>query len=427
MPVMSKNTRLNTPDPLLAPPQSMPASPLLADEEPPLRPSLLEVNPTKRRMENLDTLRIVCMLAIIITHITEPYIDRASNYNSLYRGIFSLNVACRFGVPCFLMISFFIYWHQLYDKGRSWGELLARRLKRLIPAFLVWSLIYVVLHRLLKRTTGDAHSATPWIYDMGLTNWRFWREIVLLGRAETHLYYLPMVITCLLLIPLLKLLWKPAAVSWTFLIGMLTAWVVVYYGSCIYGPDTAIGQPLNQAVSLWQNIVAIPLLVFPVVGMMSAGQRSWREWIARTPTTLWIGILLFGFALHVVETLWLLHYADQAATKSMQEHRWLIALAGLKPGRFVSAVAVFVLFLRSPLMRDPFPKVSHHAFGLHFMHPVIILGLSFIETRLFSADVWDRQAWIVPMLAVNFVITFFITFGLCFLIGRFKRLEFLVV
>jgi hypothetical protein len=31
------------------------------------------------------------------------------------------------------------------------------------------------------------------------------------------------------------------------------------------------------------------------------------------------------------------------------------------------------------------------------------------------------------MLVVNFILTFFITFGLCLLIGRLKRLEFLVV
>lgn len=421
------NNPSNSPDPLDAPPESMPASPLLVDDEAPLRPSLLDFSPASRRMENLDTLRIVAMLAIIVTHITEPYVDGASTYGTLYRAMFSLNVACRFGVPCFLMISFYIYWHQLYDKKRSWGELLWRRLRRMIPAFVAWSLVYVFLHRQLKKTTGDAHSATPWLYDMSLFNRHFWQQVLLLGRAETHLYYLPMVITCLLLIPLLKLLWKPAALSWTFLSLMLAAWSVVYYGSCFYAPDTRIGAPLHRTVALWQNIVAIPLLVFPVLGMMSAGQHAWRQWIARTPARLWVGILVAGLILHVAETLWLLHLSETAASKSMQDHRWLIALSGLKPGRFISSIAIFVLFIRSPLMKDPFPKVSHHAFGLHFMHPAIILALALIETRLFSAALWEQTTWVLPLLALNFALTFFITFSLCLVIGRFKPLEFLVV
>ena len=33
-------------------------------------------------------------------------------------------------------------------------------------------------------------------------------------------------------------------------------------------------------------------------------------------------------------------------------------------------------------MKNPFPKFSHYAFGLHFMHPFIILMLSFAELKL---------------------------------------------
>src|SRR5687768_5036566 len=86
--------------------------PPVADEA---RLTLLDVDPTKRRMENLDTLRIVAMLVIIVTHITQPYVDDFSDkrpYGGMYNSIFGLNVALRFGVPCFMMISFFIYWHR---------------------------------------------------------------------------------------------------------------------------------------------------------------------------------------------------------------------------------------------------------------------------------------------------------------------------
>ena len=55
--------------------QSMPEVPLLAEEHAPLRPSLLDFNPTKRHMENLDALRILAMLVIILTHVTQPYLD----------------------------------------------------------------------------------------------------------------------------------------------------------------------------------------------------------------------------------------------------------------------------------------------------------------------------------------------------------------
>ena len=49
----------------------------------------------------------------------------------------------------------------------------------------------------------------------------------------------------------------------------------------------------------------------------------------------------------------------------------LRAASLVKLGRIISSFAVFALFMRKPMMRDPFPKVSHHAFGIHFMHPAI--------------------------------------------------------
>ena len=111
----------------------MPLTPLLSDEHAPLlsdkTATLLNVSPVGRHMENLDALRIVCMLGIILTHTTGKFLewsDKRHQIDPLFRSVLSLNVACRYGVPCFMMISFFIYWHQLYEKGRSWPELLWR-------------------------------------------------------------------------------------------------------------------------------------------------------------------------------------------------------------------------------------------------------------------------------------------------------------
>ena len=409
-------------DRLDAPTESFPAAPLLVDERAPLRRALLDANPTTRRMENLDALRILAMFVIVVTHITQPYLDHWSDarpYGGLYQTLFSLNVAGRFGVPCFLMISFFIYWHQLYDKNRTWGELLIRRLKRLVPAFVCWSLFYFALHKVLA------------VYELNVDpgplgdrlNWKdpgVWREILLLGRAHEHLYYLPVVICSLLLIPLLALFWRRPAIAWAFIAATLLAWTIVAYGVAFLPETTRAGQLVNRAMWVWRNFLALPLLIFPLLGFMCAGESRWRNFIAHSPTSLWVGLLVFGLALHVAETLFILDRGTSDAS-------WGQALAGLKVGRFVSAVPIFVLILRYPLMRDPLPKVSHHAFGLHFMHPAIIIALTIIESRLFGGRLTNWDTFVLPLLAINLALTLVITLALCLLISRFKRLEFLVV
>jgi peptidoglycan/LPS O-acetylase OafA/YrhL len=402
--------------------QSMPEVPLLVEERAPLRPSLLDFNPTQRRMENLDSLRIMAMLVIVLTHVTQPYLDHFAEerpYSGLYQSVFSINVAGRFGVPCFMMISFFIYWHQLYDKNRSWGELLRRRFKRLIPAFLCWSFFYFALHKFLE---GRGLNVDPGPLEHRL-NWKdpwVWKEILLLGHAHDHLYYLPVVLCSLLLIPLLAVLWRRPVVAWLWIGATLVAWTVVAYGSAFIPETRRVGRAMVHAMWVWRNFLAIPLLIFPLLGMMCAGQQRWRRFIAHTPTGFWVGMMIAGFAIHIVETLVML---DRGTTGAA----WIQALAGLKFGRFLTALPLFVLILRQPLMKDHFPKVSHHAFGLHFMHPAIIIGLTIGEAKWLSPSVTQWEAWVVPLLLVNFALTFFITFSLCLLIGRFKRLEFLVV
>jgi peptidoglycan/LPS O-acetylase OafA/YrhL len=410
-------------DPLDAPAESFPAAPLLVDERPPLRPTLLDVNPTTRRMENLDALRVLAMFVIVVTHVTQPYLDHGSEarpYGGLYQALFSVNVAGRFGVPCFLMVSFFIYWHQLYDKGRSWGELLVRRLKRLVPAFVCWSLFYFALHKFLE---GRGLNVDPGPLGHDHLNWKdpaVWRRIFLLGQAHEHLYYLPVVICALLLIPLLRVLWPRPAVAWAWIGGTLVAWTLVYYAGAFAAAESPAGRAAARVMDVWRNVLVIPLLIFPLLGMMCAGQRTWREAIAHSPTGLWVGMLAVGLALHVVETLAVLNFGTGGES-------WGLALAGLKLGRFLTAVAIFVLFLRHPLMRDRLPRVSHHAFGLHFMHPAVIIGLTIVEAKLLGSGAAEWEVGVVPILAVNLVLTLGITFGLCLVIGRFKRLEFLVV
>ena len=248
----------------------MPESPLLAEEREPILHdrdlTLLDVNPVTRHMENLDALRIACMLAIITTHVTGPFLDAANKRNDhgpTFLALFSLNVACRFGVPCFMMISFFIYWHQLYDKGRSWGELLKRRFKRLAPAFICWSSFYFVVHKLLHNHYGKMWDTSLWDF-----NWHHWRclfDVFVLGRAEYHLYYLPLVMECLLLIPLLRLLWRWPLISWGWVMLTLGWWSFIIYGLA-FSPDGSSIHKLTRTINEYMGEeTALPALVFPLL------------------------------------------------------------------------------------------------------------------------------------------------------------------
>jgi Acyltransferase family len=330
------------------------------------------------------------------------------------------------------MISFFIYWHQLYEKGRSWGELLARRLKRLVPAFACWSAFYFLVHRQLWKVYGNGHneiwkafSNEHWYsplaaFGYSVFNWRTWWGLFL-GQAEYHLYYLPLVMQFLLCIPLLRLLWRKPAISWGWIGTSALAWGILVYGPLIFTNASPGMRLTNVLQRILDQPWAIPYLLFPLFGMMCAGQKRLRNFLARSSTGFWVGLLLFGLALHAAEALYLAHRLPVDKT-------YLLRVANyVKVGRIVSSFAVFGLFMRNPLMRDPFPRISHYAFGLHFLHPFIIILISMAQLKFIGPAIADFKVWVLPMLAINFLLTFYITFALCLLIGRVKRLEFLVV
>ncbi len=382
----------------------------------PGRVSLLEVNPAKTRMENIDALRTLCMLAIIASHNTAPYLmANHSHPTAIFSLIMAINVATKFGVPCFLIISFYIYWHQLYEKKRTWPELLKRRLKRIVPAFLFWSTVYFMIYKTLWVVTGHNFCQTLDLKHLSWKSPELWLRVYFLGQAEYHLYYLPVVIECMLLIPLLRLLWRRPVVSWAVVGVLVGFWYLAAYGEAA---ARAIGQSPEIFIALrafLHDQLTVPLLVYPILGMMFAGQVPWRRWLAHTPLwTLW-GLLTFGIILHVIEAFLAMNY------------NYEYALLWLKAGQLITGIAMFALILRHPLMRNRFPLISHHAFGLHFMHPLIILALFLLERRFLGDAIADWHVYSVPMIVLNFLVVFSITFGLCRLISRVRSLEFLVV
>src|SRR6202035_1165158 len=227
--------------------------------------------------------------------------------------ILAINVMGRFGVPCFMMISFFIYWHQLYEKGRTWGELLKRRFKRLAPAFLCWSAFYFIVHKLLQKKFAHQWDTSMWDF-----NWHHPRvlyEVFILGKAEYHLYYLPLVMQCLLLIPLLRLLWRRPVVSWVWIGLTALWWSVVLYGHVFAHPGSRIYEIAGRIKEWTHEESAFPCLVFPLFGMMCAGQKAWRNFIVQTHAWFWAAGVALGIALHAGESIYLLpHGFTEALT-----------------------------------------------------------------------------------------------------------------
>ncbi|MCP4110850.1 MAG: acyltransferase [Desulfobacteraceae bacterium] len=122
----------------------------------------------KQHINGFDLLRIISVTAVIGSH-------------TLYTESGPLQILkhLSFAVPCFVMMAVYLSLGYFNNKSESWQYFLRKRATRLIPAFLVWTAIYVTA----RWVTGS----------IDFPSLNIWVEYFLLGAAALHLYFIPLI------------------------------------------------------------------------------------------------------------------------------------------------------------------------------------------------------------------------------------------
>lgn len=125
------------------------------------------------RIRQMDGLRAVAALAVVMIHVS------AGRMNPV--GV-SCNQAARFAVPLFIMLSGYGHMHSwLQHSGQSAVQTAKRRLQRVLPAYLVWSVLYLAV---------DAVFGKPHAHPI---------KNILTGGSYVHLYYIFILVQLILL------------------------------------------------------------------------------------------------------------------------------------------------------------------------------------------------------------------------------------
>ncbi|MGO4545092.1 acyltransferase family protein [Paenibacillus sp. 2TAB23] len=138
-----------------------------------------------------DILRIVAIIGVVLIHITAPVIGIRGEVGdvSYWWTSHIINSAFRWSVPVFIMISGML----LLAPGRDESAMVfyRRRLSKLLPLFLLWSMVYYVwdIH---KNSDSFAWSRLT----AGLVK----------GTLHYHLWYVYMIVLLYLITPLLRVL-----------------------------------------------------------------------------------------------------------------------------------------------------------------------------------------------------------------------------
>ena len=303
-----------------------------------------------KRYSQMDGLRAVAAAAVVMIHVTAG----AQGWLAV-----SCNQLARFSVPLFLMLSGF--GHAAGSReGDTWWPVCRRRLGRVLPAYVIWSVVYL----LVDAAFGKPHPQPV-------------RDL-LTGNAYMHLYYVFILIQFVLLSLLLQRADErfPAVTL------------------CIAGAVSL----LLQGVLCLQALGRVKLPAFPVPMVL-----WFAPWLLFYVGGLWLGKhpaqgvpsvrRLLGLA-----ALW----GASAALVLLTAKRFpAVRSLSLRPDLTLYVFASWLLlWALCSLLRDmprPVRAVSRLSFGLYLAHPLVMR--LWLEWTTRQAQVIYLKFWQLWLLA----------------------------
>lgn len=170
----------------------------------------------KVKIQELDLVRAICILAVIIVHSTSYATVQLteSTYFALYN---FLNIFNQYGVPTFIAMSGFVLFYNYSDKPLT-KELITsffkKRLVNILLPYFIFSLCYFSLYQFVAGSPINTAMVFEFI------------DKLITGKAYTHLYFIFITTQFYLLFPVMLWLFQkyPKAKRWSILIGIVIQW-----------------------------------------------------------------------------------------------------------------------------------------------------------------------------------------------------------
>jgi peptidoglycan/LPS O-acetylase OafA/YrhL len=161
----------------------------------------------KTRHLELDVLRGLSIIGVILVHIIGGSFHFWPEGSTIWTLFVSMDQFFRFSVPLFVFISGYSLYSK-YAQNFKYREFYVKRARRILPWYIVWSLIiYTYIHLTVKP---------------GFIDYPTWK-LIFLGKVDYHLYFVSMIFQLYLLFPVLLWLYKKFRYNFVFVLFVLEA------------------------------------------------------------------------------------------------------------------------------------------------------------------------------------------------------------
>ena len=338
----------------------------------------------------MDALKALSILGVIGIHVTAdsagmPYAGFAPHERIVPAVLRAL--ASGLNYPIFIIASFFLLAHTLESRSPGYLATVEDRLRRLMPPFLFWTLIYI-FYRFLKASAFGYTEA----YRRELSHGDSWLRYLLLGNAQYHLHFLPFLMGLVLCFPLFRparrnpawgLMLIPTLALWP----LLDAWVYQHIAS----PEIRV---YVLRLTKTAAFLGYGLFAFALYGMWRNGRM-----------TAWHRPLLAGSLITAIACLVVLVNSGRTVAAA---GTWLPNTPAVHMAYYLAPASIFALLF---IFRSfPWPRwiglLGGMSFSVYLVHPMFLDLLEILERGDGIAPVWTVAVnfTVVTLLAISAVL-----------------------
>nr|WP_302596276.1 acyltransferase [uncultured Cellulosilyticum sp.] len=348
----------------------------------------------KEREYNLDLLRIIAALFVIIIHvIVRPLvISFEQPYHSIDFLICSgIKGFVQTAVPIFVLLSGAFILTQ--NKNKNFSYFYKKTFTKIILPTLIAAIIYYyfsLVLQVIKDHLGNTISSTAY-------NWLPIK--ILFASPFYHLWYMYMLIGLYLAVPLLIKLKERLGEKWFFIIGIMLLIMAIFI------------EPYNR--SIWP-IRFINYLGYFILGHSIHYYKDYfrAKW-------LFLSTYLIASILATIMTYFIvIHHTFSDINKS------LMFYDNLSPFMIVSSLSLYLFFLNLPSKRSKIHRFTKHTFNIYILHAGILMLIDQTLNNILHISI--NVIIYIPLLSlIIFILSYIGSLLLNKLIYKFQALRFI--
>lgn len=334
----------------------------------------MNYSPNHKHLFEIDILRGIVVIALIIYHTAMYYMD-VEKINWTVQGAIYVHTLTSFIVPVFIIISGLVLGRKYLNVQRI-GNFYNKRLTSVVPQYIIISSLFIAMKVIFLGVA------------VSLTGFAFY---YLTGSAHFHLWYFVLIIELYLLYPIIVSVYNylETKIKIEYVLATLLIFQIIWNISSLYLIDTTQIEIIRQVIL--NRVIPVPSYIFYFVLGLYIG-RNYRyciQKIRNANTFIWL--LLISIISVFITFNKLLHMNNLTNMDSIP-HMIFWSHMILEPIMFIAIFILAMKYSHNLTRNNGNPMLSSlgkESFGIYLIHPLFLfIGIMLFEYVNIGPAIW---------------------------------------